>query len=147
MLALLSLVEPTDWNSFKLVVTNFLVNNKSTNYKNIVDDLLKNYESMSRYSNYVFLLYLMSYIKFTFLIIGFQQMNTSHWKLISFTVIFFPNHLCDEYGERFHQHIKVMECWYHGFWMQLWWKIIFDPIYENQQKRKKDRNLFPTFIK
>lgn len=43
---LLSEKERAAWNSFKIVVKNFLGNNKSENYKAIVTDLLKKYQQM-----------------------------------------------------------------------------------------------------
>ena len=46
---LLSPIEAAAWNSFRLVVENFLGNNKSHNYKDIVEDLVKNYEAMGRF--------------------------------------------------------------------------------------------------
>lgn len=45
----MSPVEAAAWNSFKMVVENFLGNKKSPDYKTIVNDLLKNYKAMSRH--------------------------------------------------------------------------------------------------
>lgn len=46
---LLSPIESAAWHSFRLVVTNFLGNNKSPDYKKIVQDLIKNYAAMGKY--------------------------------------------------------------------------------------------------
>lgn len=55
---LLSPIESAAWNSFNLVVQNFLGNHKSSNFKQIVEDLIKNYEAMGMF----YLLYIWYYI-------------------------------------------------------------------------------------
>lgn len=45
----LSSDEAAAWKSFQLVVKNFLGNKKSKNYKNIIEDLLKNYAKIGMY--------------------------------------------------------------------------------------------------
>lgn len=41
--------EQNAWNSFRLVVTNFLGNNKSPHYKEIIDEMLNNFHKIGRY--------------------------------------------------------------------------------------------------
>jgi hypothetical protein len=80
------------WVSFRLVVDNFLGSNKATSYKNMVNNLLKNYKRMGCRMS----------IKMHFL--------HSH-------LDFFPDNLgdvSDEHGERFHQDIATMEQRYQG---------------------------------
>lgn len=46
--------EAAAWNSFRLIVSNFLGNNKSPKYKEIIDDLLKNYAKIGmQYSHLI----------------------------------------------------------------------------------------------
>lgn len=86
--------ERAAWLSFKSVVENFLGNHKSENYRELVVEMLKNYEKLGC---------LMSY-KLHFL--------DSHLDN-------FPQNLGDyseEQGERFHQDMKEMERRYQGRW-------------------------------
>jgi hypothetical protein len=43
----LSDLERTAWNAFKAVTQNFLGNNKSEDYKDIVGELLKSYQALN----------------------------------------------------------------------------------------------------
>jgi hypothetical protein len=90
----LSDMERSAWMSFKLVVTNFLGNNKSENSVQIINDLLHHYNAMGCRMS----------LKLHFL--------HSH-------LDFFPDNLgdlSDEHGERFHQDILSMEHRYQGRW-------------------------------
>lgn len=87
-------LEQKAWLSFKSVVYNFLGKQKSENYKEIVNDLLKNFKNLGCRMS----------LKLHFL--------DSH-------LDFFPENLgdnSDEQGERFHQDIKEMENRYQGRW-------------------------------
>lgn len=87
-------IEKDAWLSFKVVVTNFLGNRRSENYKEIVATMVKNFEKMGC---------LMSY-KLHFLHNHIDE---------------FPKNcgdFSDEQGERFHQDIKEMEKRYQGVW-------------------------------
>lgn len=89
----LSSVERDAWYSFKAVVENFLGNNKSEDFKEIVSNLLRNYHRMGVNMS----------LKIHFL--------HSH-------LDFFPDNLgsvSDEHGERFHQDLKTYEERYQGF--------------------------------
>jgi len=84
--------EKPAWRSFQKVVEQFLGNEKTHDYKEVVGELIENYKALG--SN-------MS-LKIHFL--------DSHLN-------FFPNNLgavSDEHGERFHQDISVMESRYRG---------------------------------
>lgn len=86
--------EKAAWCSFRNVVENFLGNKKSTDYKEIVAEMVKNFEKLGCLMN----------LKLHFL--------DSH-------VDYFPGNLGDyskEQGERFHQDIKEMERRYQGRW-------------------------------
>lgn len=90
--SLLSPVEAAAWSSFKLVIHNFLGNHKSPDYKQIVNNLLKNYKKAEVHMS----------LKIHFL--------DSH-------LDFFPENLgdvSDEHGERFHQQLKDIENRYSG---------------------------------
>ncbi|XP_022900735.2 uncharacterized protein [Onthophagus taurus] len=90
----LSSVEAAAWNSFQLIVSDFLGNNKSPNYETIVENLLQNYAKMGVNMS----------LKIHFL--------HSHLN-------FFPENLgdvSDEHGERFHQQMKNIERRYQGNW-------------------------------
>ena len=82
------------WNAFKDVVINFLGNNKSPNYENIVRNMVNKYKELGCLMN----------LKLHFL--------DSH-------LSYFPDNLgavSEEQGERFHQDIKEMERRYQGRW-------------------------------
>lgn len=86
--------EKAAWLSFKEVATNFLGNNKSPKYKEIVKKMVKNFRTLGCLMN----------LKLHFL--------DSH-------IDDFPDNLGDyseEQGERFHQDIKVIENRYQGRW-------------------------------
>ena len=89
---LLNSLEKPAWQSFTMLCQNFLGNNKSENYAQIVDSLLKSYHAMGCNMS----------LKIHFL--------HSH-------LDFFPENLgsvSDEHGERFHQQICAMEKRYQG---------------------------------
>ena len=117
---LLTEVEKAAWNSFKSVVKNFLGNKKSDNYKEIVENLLQNYERMGVNMS----------LKIHFL--------HSH-------LDFFPENLgsvSDEYGERFHQDLKLFEQNYQGFWDEnvlgdYCWSVVRDTDENSYKKRAK----------
>lgn len=118
--SLLTEVEKAAWNSFKSVVRNFLGNKKSDNYKEIVENLLQNYERMGVNMS----------LKIHFL--------HSH-------LDFFPENLggmSDEHGERFHQDLKSFEQNYQGFWDQnmlgdYCWSVVRDTDENIYKKRAK----------
>ena len=86
--------EKAAWNSFKNVVENFLENQKSKNYKQLVTTLVKNYEKLGKLMN----------LQLHFL--------DSHFD-------YFHENLGDcnkEQGERFYQDIKRMERRCQGRW-------------------------------
>jgi hypothetical protein len=120
----LSDLERTAWNSFKTVTQNFLGNNKSEDYKDIVGELLKSYHASNCNMS----------LKIHFL--------DSH-------LDFFPANLgdvSDEHGERFHQDITTFEKRYQGTWNgemladYCWTLISESPI--TQYKRKVNRKTF-----
>ena len=85
-------VEKNAWKTFVSVVRNFLGNTKSSNYKELVQELTRSFQVLGCNMS----------IKIHFL--------NSHLQT-------FPANLGDvseEQGERFHQDIKVMEDRYHG---------------------------------
>ena len=87
-------VESAVWCSYASVVLEFLGNTKASNYRYLVDVMLRNFQALgSRMS-----------IKLHYL---FSQLD------------YFPENLGDvskEQGERFHQDIKMMEERYQGRW-------------------------------
>lgn len=87
-------IEKAAWQSFKNTSQNFLGNDKSEDYQNLIEELLKNFQQLGC---------LMS-LKLHFL--------HSH-------LDYFPENLGDyseEQGERFHQDIREMEDRYQGRW-------------------------------
>jgi len=87
-------IEKAAWTSFKNVSHNFLGNNKSQNYKELVSAMIRNYQALGCNMS----------VKMHFL--------DSH-------IDFFPDKLGDfseEHGERFHQDMKDMEKRYQGVW-------------------------------
>jgi len=86
--------EKEAWTGFKLVVTGFLGNKKSSNYKFIVDNMLQKY-----------------------MILGCNMSLKVHF--LHSHLNYFPYNLgavSEEQGERFHQDIKEMERRYQGRW-------------------------------
>jgi len=77
-------VERAAWTSFRKVSQKFLGNNKSPHYKNLVSDMIRNYQALGCNMS----------IKLNFL---------------DFHIEFFPVKLSEEQGERCHQDMKVME--------------------------------------
>lgn len=118
-------LEEKAWLSFKSVVINFLGNKKAENYKQIVEDMLKNFKNLGcRMSLKVHFLH-------------------SH-------LDFFPENLgdnSDEQGERFHQDIKAMEKRYQGRWDEhmmadYCWNLMRDT--DNDHKRQPVRRSLLT---
>lgn len=90
----LNMEEAAAWQSFKKVVTNFLGNFRSDNYRELISEMIENYKIMGCKMS----------LKIHFL--------HSH-------LDFFPENLgavSDEHGERFHQDIAEMERRYQGKW-------------------------------
>ncbi|CAK9820022.1 hypothetical protein ANTQUA_LOCUS10411 [Anthophora quadrimaculata] len=90
----LSSAEVAAWNSFKLIILDFLGNSKNPNYEMIVEDLLQKYAR-----------------------IGVNMSLKIHFSHSHLN--FFPENLgnvSDEHGERFHQEMKTIERRYQGFW-------------------------------
>ena len=86
--------ESSAWNSFVLVVKNFLGNHKADNYSDLVEDMLSNFYKLGCNMS----------IK-----VHFLHSHLDH----------FPENLGDlseEQGERFHQDIQTMESRYQGRW-------------------------------
>ena len=84
--------EVAAWNSFRVILENFLGNHKAENYAQLVDDMLDHYRKLGCRMS----------LKMHFL--------PSH-------LDFFPQNLgavSDEHGERFHQDISIMEYRYQG---------------------------------
>ena len=112
--------EKAAWQIFKSVCENFLGNKKSENYKELVEEMLKNLKS---------LVCLMSY-----------KMHFLHSHLD-----YFPSNLGDfseEQGERFHQNISEMENRYQGKWdvnmmADFCWMLKRDTV-SKRTKRKKN---------
>jgi hypothetical protein len=91
---LLSDTERDAWVAFKSVVANFLGNNKSAEYVNIVEKCISAYRQL-----------------------GCNMSLKIH--LLDSHLDFFPENLgsvSDEHGERFHQDISVMESRYQDRW-------------------------------
>ncbi|KAK2578077.1 hypothetical protein KPH14_001025 [Odynerus spinipes] len=118
---IMSPLEKTVWTSFKKICNNFLGTHRSTDYENIVLDLLRAYEQFGCNMS----------LKIHFL--------HSH-------LDFFPKNLgdvSDEHGERFHQDINVLEQRYAGkrnasLLADYCWNTISDTKkpYKRQAKRK-----------
>jgi len=87
-------LEKSAWLSFKEVSQQFLGNNKSPEYQNIVAQMVKNFKNLGCLMN----------LKIHFL----------HAHLDKFPENL--GHYSEEQGERFHQDIKVMETRYQGRW-------------------------------
>jgi hypothetical protein len=112
------------WLSFKSIVSSFLGNHRSTDYERVVNDLLKNYQTLGARMS----------IKMHFL--------SSH-------LDYFPENCGDfseEQGERFHQDIRVMEERYQGRWdvnmlADYCWCLKRD-VSDVQHKRKSVRKPF-----
>lgn len=112
-------VEKKAWESFKAVATNFLGNNKSPDYKKIVDNMVMNFKKLGCLMN----------LKLHFL--------DSH-------LIKFPENVgnySEEQGERFHQDMKVMEQRYQGRWDEVMmadfcWMLRRDTISKGKKRRR-----------
>lgn len=111
--------ERAAWVSFKDVSQNFLGNNKSENYRTLVEDLVTNYKNLGCLMN---------------LKLHFLDSHIDH----------FPENLgeySEEQGERFHQDISEMETRYQGNWninmmADYCWTLKRDvPKEDNKRKR------------
>lgn len=116
-------IEKNAWNDFRLVVTNFLGNQKADNYVTLVKNMLLSYQKMGCNMS----------LKMHFL--------HSH-------LDFFPENcgaVSDEHGERFHQDISYMEKRYQGKWnpsmlADYCWTLVRDApetIYKRVAKRQR----------
>lgn len=106
------------WKAFKSVISNFLGNRKSSNYKKLVEDMLKSLNQLGCNMS----------LKLHFL--------HSH-------LDFFPDNLgdySDEHGEKFHQSVSVMEKRYNGKSIinmladYIWWIV---NINDNEHHKRK----------
>jgi len=90
--AVLSDKEKASWQSFEKFSNGFLGNFKAANFRELVQDLVDSFEQ-----------------------VGCDMSLKMHF-LFSHLDLFPLNcgGVCDEYGERFHQDISVMEYWYKG---------------------------------
>jgi hypothetical protein len=115
--------EKAAWNAFKAVTQNFLGNNKSPNYSQLIEELIEAYRVMGCNMS----------LKIHFL--------HSH-------LDFFPPNLgdvSDEHGERFHKDISTMEKRYQGKWnpnmlADYCWTLVReapDVIYKRKSSNKK----------
>ena len=87
-------LEKNAWESFKEVVSKFLGNKKSSDYKNIVEEMLGNFQKL-----------------------GCRMSIKVHY--LHTHLEFFPaklGHRSEKRGERFHQDIKTMETMYQEKW-------------------------------
>lgn len=122
---ILSPNEAAAWNSFRQIVSGFLGNNKSSNYREIVEQLLQNYKKIGANMS----------LKIHFL--------HSH-------LDFFPDNLgdvSDEHGERFHQQMKEIEHRYQGFWNEAMmgdyiWFLIRETDPQQYKRKTKAHNYF-----
>ena len=92
--SLMTAVESAAWCSYVSVVQEFLGNTKASNYRYLVDVMLRNFQDLSSRMS-IKLHYLFSHLDY------------------------FPENFGDvseEQGERFHQYIKMMEERYQGRW-------------------------------
>jgi hypothetical protein len=86
--------EKKDWDTFRLVSTNFLRNIRAENYKELIEDVLSLYHKL-----------------------GCNMYLKIH--VLHSVLDFFPDNcgmVSDEHVERFHQEIAAMEKRYHGKW-------------------------------
>jgi hypothetical protein len=110
-------LEKNAWNAFRQVVCGFLGNNKSKNYAELVENLMKHYE-----------------------LLGCRMSVKMHY--LHSHLSFFKQNLGDvseEHGERFHQDILIMEKRYQGHWNATMmgdyiWNLIRD--HPNEYRRK-----------
>src|ERR1043165_6615452 len=87
-------LELQTWNGFKYVVGNFLGNHKSSNYREIIENMIQCYQALG------------------------SRMSVKMHFLHSHLVYFSENleRFSEEQGERFHQYISEMERRYQGRW-------------------------------
>ena len=118
----MSTVEQRAWSAFKETVKNFLGNHKAENYKEIIKELMSSFRKL-----------------------GCNMSIKVHY--LHSHLDKFPENLGDvseEQGERFHQHIKVMEERYQGRWdcimmADYCWSLkrdLPDAVYARKSKRK-----------
>ena len=90
--ARMTVAERAAWCSYVSVIREFLGNTKASNYQNLVDVMLQNFQALGAKTS-IKLRYLFSHLEY------------------------FPQNLSDvsdKQGERFHQHIRTMEKRYQG---------------------------------
>lgn len=135
----LSVNEAKAWSSFRLICSNFLGNIRSPNYKELIDDLLANYEKIG-ITPLIF--YKHGYLNCISSKTGVNMSLKIHF--IHSHLDFFPNNLgdeSDEHGERFHQEMKEMELRYQGHWNEAmmgdfcWFLLRESPKQTNRRKR------------
>ena len=122
----MSSVEKNGWIAFSEVVSNFLGNTKSPEYKEIVKTLLDTFHKLGCNMS----------VKVHFL--------RSHLE-------YFPENLgalSEELGERFHQDIKIMEKRYQGRWnvtmiADYCWCLMRDEENFKPSRKSKKRKLVP----
>ena len=120
--------EKAAWESFVLVVQNFLGNKRADNYKELIKNMLDSYQALGCLMN-----------------IKLHYIN-SHLDM-------FPENLgdvSDEQGERFHQDIKVMEERYQGRWdinmmADHCWNIKRDCPEAQHSRKSKTRAFLPQY--
>lgn len=121
--------EKKAWQSFRMVIENFLGNNKSTNYKFLVQDLLKNLKQLN--------------IKMTY------KIHFLHAHLDKFPVNL--GDFSEEQGERFHQDIKVIETRYSGAWnvnmmADFCWMLVREKTAEfSKSTKRSQKKMFTKF--
>ena len=108
--------EKNAWNAFRHVVHGFLGNNRSKNYKTLVEDLINQFETH-----------------------GCRMSIKMHY--MHSHLDFFKENLGDvseEHGERFHQDIQTMEKRYQGRWDEaMMGDYIWSLVRENSQEHKR----------
>ncbi|CAK9829696.1 hypothetical protein ANTRET_LOCUS6991 [Anthophora retusa] len=121
----LSSAEVAAWNSFKLIVSDFLGNNNSPNYEMIVEDLLQKYAT-----------------------IGINMSLKIHF-LQSHLNLFQENlgDISDEHGERFHQEMKTIDWPYQEFLDErmmgdYMWSLIRETDSKNNRRQSRSQNYF-----
>ena len=122
-------VEKNAWEAFVSVVRNFLGNTKSSNYKELVQELTRSFQ-----------------------VLGCNMSIKMHF-LNSHLQSFLANlgDVSDEQGERFHQDIKVMEDRYQGRWdihmmADYCWNIQRDCTGNLHSRRAIKRKFLPEWI-
>ena len=105
LISYISAEEGRTWKAFEVVCKNILGNNKSANYKSIVEELMS---AMKDFGCNMSL-----------------KVHDLHGHLDCF--IENLGDVSEEQDERFHQHIKVMENVTKADWTAVWWLTIAGP--------------------